>query len=241
MTFKLDPFFLSLGVAGLVFGAIRRDALLLLWIIPFLIFLYFAGFVSYWHLVPLFPLFCIASARLIENLSKMIKRNKLQQILPLIAICVICIFGLATITKLMITSSNSFHYQAAAFISQYLRDNTNNNNNKITLISNPFYSWIPKYGFHLDNYQIVDYYDNIPLKAKRVVLMADTPWFIRLFLHRVNNNMEENVFHMVQINSQCLDIDISVSLYMNHKMIKIYHCLLHLDQQIRMHFLNIII
>jgi hypothetical protein len=191
--FQADPFFLSLGVAGLVFAAIRRDALLLLWIIPILIFLYFAGFVSYWHLIPVFPLFCIASARLIENLSKMIKRNKkVQQILPLIAICVICIFGLATITKLMITSNNNFHYQAAAFISQYLRDNTNNNN-KITLISNPFYSWIPKYGFHLNNFQIVDYYDNIPVKAKRVALMADTPWFIRLFHHTLGNNMEENV------------------------------------------------
>ena len=111
--FQAHPFFLSLGVAGLVFLAIRRDALLLLWIIPILIFLYFAGFVSYWHLVPLFPLFCIASARLIENLSKMIKRNKLQQILPLTAICVICIFGLATIIKLMITSNNNFHYQGS--------------------------------------------------------------------------------------------------------------------------------
>jgi hypothetical protein len=99
-------------------------------------------------------------------------------------------------TKLMITGNNIFHYKAAAFISQYIHDNTNNNNNnnnKITLISNPFYSWIPRYGFHLNNYQIVDYYDNIPVKAKRVALMADTPWFIRLFHHRLGNNMEENV------------------------------------------------
>jgi Dolichyl-phosphate-mannose-protein mannosyltransferase len=194
--FHADPFFLSLGVAGLAFAVIRRDAVLLLWTIPFLIFLYFAGFVSYWHLIPLFPVFCIASARLVENLSKMIKRNKkVQQILPLIVICGIGIFGLATVTKQMIVSNNIFHYKAAAFISQYLHDTTNNNNNnhKITLISNPFYSWIPKYGFHLNNYQIVDYYDNIPVKAKRVVLMADTPWFIRLFHHRLGNNMEENV------------------------------------------------
>jgi hypothetical protein len=191
--FQADPFFLSLGIIGVVFAAIRRDAVLLLWTIPFLIFLYFAGFVSYWHLVPLFPVFCIASARMIENLSKMIKRNKkVQQVLPLIVICGIGIFGLATTTKLMISSNNIFHYRAAAFISQYLHDNTDNNN-KITLISNPFYSWIPKYGFHLNNYQIVDYYDNILVKAKRVVLMADTPWFIRLFHHTLGNNMEENV------------------------------------------------
>jgi hypothetical protein len=192
--FHADPFFLSLGIIGLVFAAKRRDLLLLLWIIPFLIFLYFVGFVSYWHLVPLFPAFCIASARLIESLSKMIKRNKkVQQILPLIAICGIGIFGLVTITKLIITSNNDFHYKAAAFISEYLHDNTNNNNNKITLISNPFYSWMPKYVFHLNNYQIVDYYDNIPVKAKRVVLMADIAWISKSIHHMLGSSMEQNV------------------------------------------------
>jgi hypothetical protein len=189
--FQTDPLFLSLGIIGLVFAAIRRDAVLLLWTIPFLIFLYFAGFVSYWHLVPLFPVFCIASARPIENLSKMIKRNKkVRQILPLIVICGISIFGLATIAKPMITSNNIFHYRAAAFISQYLHDNTNTNN--ITLISNPFYSWIPKYGFHLNNYQIVDYYDNILVKTKRVILVADTSWMSKLTHHMLGSNMEQN-------------------------------------------------
>jgi 4-amino-4-deoxy-L-arabinose transferase-like glycosyltransferase len=195
--FQADPFFLSLGIAGLVFAAIRGDAVLLLWIIPFLIFPYFAGFVSYWHLIPVFPVFCIASARLIENLDKMIKRNKkVQQILPLILICGIGIFGLATTTKLMISSNNNFHFMAAAFITEHLNDNTDskiNNNNKITLISNPFYSWIPKYGFHLNNYQIVDYYDNIPVKAKRVVLMADTAWISKSMHHMLGSNMEQNV------------------------------------------------
>ena len=191
--FQADPFLLSLGIIGVVFAAIRRDTVLLLWTIPFLIFLYFAGFVSYWHLVPLFPVFCIASARVIENLSKIIKRNKkVQQILPLIVICGIGIFGLATTTKLMTSSNNIFHYMAAAFISQYLHDNTDNNN-KITLISNPFYSWIPKYGFHLNNYQIVDYYDNILVKAKRVVLMADTPWVSKSIHHMLGSNMEQNI------------------------------------------------
>jgi len=41
------------------------------------------------------------------------------------------------------------------------------------LISNPFDSWIPN-AFHLNNYQIVDYYDNIPIKAKRVIFIVDS-------------------------------------------------------------------
>jgi hypothetical protein len=39
---------------------------------------------------------------------------------------------------------------------------------------------MPKYAFHLDNYQIVDYYDNIPIKAERVVFIVDSGWEDRL-------------------------------------------------------------
>jgi hypothetical protein len=125
-----------------------------------------------------------------------IKRNKkVQQILLLIVICGISIFGLATIAKPMITSNNNFHFMATAFISGHINENTDtkiNNNNKITLISNPFYSWIPKYGFHLNNYQIIDYYDNILVKTKRVVLVADTYWMSKLTHHMLGSNMEQN-------------------------------------------------
>ena len=47
---------------------------------------------------------------------------------------------------------------------------------QILLIWNP----IPKYEFHLNNYQIVDYYDNIPIKAERVVLIVELDWEDRL-------------------------------------------------------------
>ena len=93
----------------------------------------------------------------------------------------------------MITSDNSSHFKATAFVSQYIRNNNNTDyKNKIMLISNPFYSWIPKYGFHLNNYQIVDYYDNIPVKAERVVFIADSDWEDRLSNHMVGYNMQKN-------------------------------------------------
>src|SRR5262249_28231743 len=59
--FSIDPLLVSIGFAGLVFTAIRKDFFPLLWICPFLIFSYFIGWVQYFHLMLIFPAFCISS------------------------------------------------------------------------------------------------------------------------------------------------------------------------------------
>jgi hypothetical protein len=97
--------------------------------------------------------------------------------------------GLLHLTESMITSDNSSHFKAATFVSQYIHNNNTNYKNKIILISNPFYSWIPKYAFHLNNYQIVDYYDNIAIKAERVVFIVDSDWEDRLRYNMIGYNM----------------------------------------------------
>ena len=43
-----------------------------------------------------------------------------------------------------------------------------NNKNNLVVISSPFYSWIPKFVFHLNNYQYIDYLDDISVKSNRV-------------------------------------------------------------------------
>jgi len=67
--FKIDPILLILGTAGLIFAAIKKDILLLLWIIPYLIFLYYIGFVQYFYLIQIVPPLCIAAAILINQAS----------------------------------------------------------------------------------------------------------------------------------------------------------------------------
>src|SRR5918912_2054620 len=68
--FFIDPVFLTIGFAGfVVIGIIKRDLLILLWVIPFMLFLYVIGFVSYWHLIPIFPVLSIAAAKMIVDLS----------------------------------------------------------------------------------------------------------------------------------------------------------------------------
>ena len=197
--FQLDPVLLFLGVASLVFVAIKRDLFLLLWTVPFLIFLYIIGFVSWWHFTPIIPAACIAAGRLIEYVSNLKIRNKsLQQVLPFIIISGIAIFGLtSTIAMLIATSNNSAYFETAAFLVRYLYNgntNTGNsqNNDKITVVSNPFYSWIPRDVFHLNHARYVDYYDGkIPLYTKDVLLTVDPPMVDKLLHHQAAKPIQQ--------------------------------------------------
>ena len=158
--YQIDPVLLILGIAGLIFaGAIKRDFLILLWVIPFTIFFVAIGFAQYFYVIPILPAFCIAAARMISDLSGKkiiinIRRNKgqgggegdaeegggkgekkkIQQILPFAIISGIGIFGLISITMLITTNVNSSFFQVYAFVVQHLPQNggssdSNNNNN----------------------------------------------------------------------------------------------------------------
>jgi hypothetical protein len=188
--FFIDPVFIAIGFAGFIFtGIIRRDLLIMLWIIPFMVFLYAIGFVSYWHLIPIFPALSIAAAKMIVDLSttritnkKKDKRN-IQQIVPFLIISGIALFGILNTTKLISenTNVNNPHFEAAAFVVKYLQDN---HNDKFTVISNPFYSWIPFYVFNL-HYDSIDYYDSpVSIKTKKVILISDP-----VLIDRLNHNM----------------------------------------------------
>ena len=213
--FQTDPILISISLLGFAFAIIRKDFLILLWVLPFLSVLYYVGFVSFWHLLLLLPAFCIAAARLLEDLPKRIATankvrniinndhhrhnhrqqllNKLLSLVPFIVTTEIVFFGFFITMYVLIINDNLIHFEAIAFVSQDLyNNNDNDNNNKTVLISNPFYSWIPKYVFKLNNYQIVDYYDNIPINAQRVIFVVDSDWKEKLSNHMIGNNMEKN-------------------------------------------------
>jgi Dolichyl-phosphate-mannose-protein mannosyltransferase len=196
--FNIDPVFLGIGFVSFIFtGIIRRDLLIMLWVIPFMVFLYAIGFVSYWHLIPIFPALSIAAAKMIVDLSNMGIANKkenkknIQHILPYLVISGIAIFGVLSTTKLISenTNVNSPYFEAAAFVIKYLQNNeknkkANNDSDKFTIISNPFYSWIPFYVFNL-HYDSIDYYDNpVSVKTKKVLLISDP-----VLIDRLNHNM----------------------------------------------------
>jgi hypothetical protein len=197
--FNIDPLFMALSVAGVAFALIKKDILILLWIIPFLIFLYVIGFVSYWHVIPLLPAFCIAAARLIEFLSNITSKKKTYQNVTMYTlITTIGIFGIIN-TILLITpiNLNSAYFDAATFIVKYLHDYTGNkplgkNSNDITVISNPFYSWIPQSIFHLD-YNYIDYYNGyISINTRKVLLIVDPALIYILKNHQAAEQIQKN-------------------------------------------------
>jgi hypothetical protein len=195
--FQHDPIVLSLGIMGIVFSIIKKDLFILIWAIPFLAFLYYVGFVSYWHIVPLYPLFCIAAARFIYELSQLIQKKYVQKFLPLTILLVISIFSLYAYTEFILSSSenNSSHFKAIAYMNKYLYSDTQNDTsykNTLVVIANPFYTWIPKFVFHLNNYRYIDYLDNVLVKEDRVLMIADRQWEFQASNKMLDAKMIEN-------------------------------------------------
>ena len=196
--FNTDSFFVVLGVAGLVFAIIKKDILIVLWILPFLISLYIIGFVSFWHFIPILPTLCIAAARVVVYVSDKISLiNKVRQAVPpnitiVIGVSLIGIIGLINTASMILTGDNSAYFKSIAFLSQYLQNvnNINNNANKITVISNPFYLWIPKYVFNLPHIY-TGYYDYKPVKTKKILSIFDEGFTERLREHEAGKQVQK--------------------------------------------------
>src|SRR5215203_6052119 len=183
--FQIEPVLLILGISGIIFAEIKRDFMLLLWVIPFLIFLFIIDFVSFFHLIPLLPAFCIAAAKMIVYLSNRISYKNIQQILPFIVILAIGVFGLTNTIMLITTNVTSNYFEVYASIVQYLaneekvNDGNNNNDNLITMIGRHWTRglfWIPRYVYDIDlDFKKVDNASNIPLsfETEKVILIVD--------------------------------------------------------------------
>ena len=166
---KIDPILLTIGFFGIIYAAIKRDLFILLWIFPYALFLYLIGWSQYFHFILIFPAFCIAPALAIFELSKKVKNAKAQKVLPFFIISVIGFFGLANTSMLITQNYTSPYFTASSLLIKYLQDNSNE---KITVISNPFYFWIPQYVFDLDH----DYYSYLgvgSIKTQKLILIVD--------------------------------------------------------------------
>jgi hypothetical protein len=209
--FKIDPILLILGIAGLVFAVMRKDYFVLLWIAPFVVFISFIGFVRDFHLIVLMPVACIGSSILITELSNKISYKKIRPILLYAVISAFSIIGLMTFITLVMTNINYDKFQASALVSQYLTQyshyiikdaagfkNTNNGNNTITVISQHVYSWIPKYVFHLTdyNYKPPELEANeVPSNNEKVLLVVDSSFRNILSMNDEAGNRLEKIYN----------------------------------------------
>lgn len=181
--FQVDPVLFILGLGGLVYSAIKKDYFVLLWAIPIFVFLQAIGYVSSFHLMLLLPPFCIAGATMIEKIGNNISNIRMRNMLPYIRIAAIGIFGVTSITMLITLNTNSTYYQALAFVLSNLPDSNTNSTSinpadKVTLIGNPQYFWIPEFVFD-KTFDAKNYYSKTPFKTDKYMMIIDSG-FVRI-------------------------------------------------------------
>ena len=181
--FQVDPVLFILGLGGLVYSAIKRDYFVLLWAIPIIVFLQGIGYVSSFHILLLLPPFCIAGATMIDKIGNNISNIRMRNMLPYIRIAAIGIFGVISITMLITLNTNTTYYQALAFVLSNLPDSNTNSTNinpadKVTLIGNPQYFWIPEFVFD-KTFDAKNYYSKTPFKTDKYMMIIDSG-FVRI-------------------------------------------------------------
>lgn len=169
----VDPVLFAMGLAGFAYSVIKRDYVVLLWTIPFIVFLSQIGTGSYFHWIPVLPIFTIAAARIVfDIIEKVIKSQYGQKIFAVITIMSFGAFGLASTALLITADVTSAQFESIAYVARYFQENQDDKD--MTIISSPVYSWIFSYVFHKDHV-LSDYRDLLyrPIPTNSVLLIAD--------------------------------------------------------------------
>jgi hypothetical protein len=124
-------------------------------------------------------------------LLSLISSKGIQKLLSFAAVSVLVGFGLIFTIPIISQNVNQPLIDASAFLSKYLYENTTMaTHDAITVISNPFYLWIPQYVFDLEGF-FVPYYSIVSIKSDEVLLVEDNSFVNALksdrLLLRLNN------------------------------------------------------
>jgi 4-amino-4-deoxy-L-arabinose transferase-like glycosyltransferase len=178
---KIDPVFFVLGMAGIFFAVVKKDTMILLWIIPYIVLLQSIGHVAYWHLALILAPLCIGAARLIMALFSTISRHTSARMKPLLSpiiISIIGLFGLISSSALILSNVTVGYFQTVAFLANYLPSNSmtyNDNDNTVTLVGGrwlPGFSWILTYIFDSD-IDFKKFYTKSKVKTDNILLIVD--------------------------------------------------------------------
>jgi len=170
---KMDPVLVIISIIGIAYVVIRRDFLILLWLVPFLIFAISIHWVYFFHFILLLPAACIASALLIVEVPKrIIKKQNYQKITSITIISTIGIFGLVTTVMIISTNVSLLYFVTSAFLVNYADSSFANGVDDVSIILSPKYSWILKYIFNKDH--ILPIREAKDLITKNVLLLVET-------------------------------------------------------------------
>lgn len=203
-----DPVLLVLGIIGTVYAAIKKDSMILLWIIPFIIFLASLGYVQYFYWIIVLPAFCIAGSKLMIDKLESAKKKNQRMIISLIVIT--CIFGF-TASTLLITTNVSSQFEAAAYVLKNIHNSNNqNDNNNITIISSPVYSWLFTYVYKIHDvapdYRYILFH---PMYTDKILLISDTHFRGEINTAKQLQTVYKNTFPIKKFYGGVLKYDIS--------------------------------
>ena len=199
-SFRTDPILLLLGTAGIVYLTVKRDLFAVFWIVPFAALLLLIGWAIHFYLILIIPILCISSAKLIYDLPKIIHIAKRSVMISSIVLSGIVLFGIISTATLISTNLSYIQVKTASYVSgEILSKDRNsvlakNNNNKITIISGPVFSWLWKYVYN-DNYSFSHIRDTQPVMTNKVLLVED--YSLRHFL---SNPARENKTQVERLN-----------------------------------------
>lgn len=199
--FLYDPVLLLLGAAGFVYAGMKREILMLLWVIPFIVFMSVIGYVQYFYWIPVLPVFCIAAARLIDRIVAV------NQKLPFATVAGLAIFGLVSTTLLITTNVTSAQFEAAAFAAGYAGDGT-------TIISSPAYSWIFIYVFDREH-SLTDYRDLLfqPVETEKMLIIADQHFQYNIGAGRQLQDAYDSTESVAEFEGKVFNYDLSLYPY----------------------------
>jgi Dolichyl-phosphate-mannose-protein mannosyltransferase len=185
---NIDPLFLILGFVAIIFAEIKRDYMILLWTISYLVFIaIFGANVRHFHFIVLTPILSIASARFIiylsDKISSRYNSNRIQTIsLGVIASSMLA-FGFVSTLSLITINLNSTYFELYAAIIEDLPQadarEESNNIGKVTMLGHDNirnYVWIPKYVMGKDHYSKDVHPPRFlrePIKTDNVLLIID--------------------------------------------------------------------
>lgn len=200
---KTDPVLLILGALGIVYLAIRREFMGILWILPYFFLLYLVGWVNHFHLILIIPILCISFAKMIHDLPLIIRMKKNKAVLSSTVIAGVIIFGIISTTMLISTNLSYIQLKTASYIGNAIYANSSNsdsdNNNvaalgnhpedRVTIISSPIYSWVYRYAFGYQ-YAFSHIRDTQPIMTEKIILVVD-PIYKRVTAKSDNENQTQ--------------------------------------------------
>ena len=179
---KADPVLIILGTVAILYLAIRREFLFVIWLVPYLSMLYLVGWVTHFHLILVLPPLCMAIAKMFYDIPKLIgfRRRYSQLVIPTLGLSLVGVIGFSSLLALTSVNLSSVQVQSISFVAKEIEinnENSSTNSDGITIVMSPIFSWIFKYVFD-GNYDTFSHVrDTQPIKSSKILLLVDSTYY----------------------------------------------------------------